>query len=93
MQLVEGLEIARKIMAEPIKPTMIARDKPVIVYPNSGEQWDAHQRRWIGPSHYSTAQATGWIAAGAAVVGGCCRVRPSDIAAITDIAHTTARPG
>jgi homocysteine S-methyltransferase len=68
-------------------------DKPVIVYPNSGEQWDAHQRRWIGPSHYSTAQATRWIAAGAAVVGGCCRVRPSDIAAITDVAHTAARPG
>ena len=68
-------------------------NKPVIVYPSSGEQCDTHQRRWIGPSHYSTAQATRWIAAGAAVVGGCCRVRPSDIAAITDVAHTAAHPG
>jgi S-methylmethionine-dependent homocysteine/selenocysteine methylase len=40
----------------------------------------------------TTTEATRWIAAGAAV-GGCCRVRPSDIAAITDIAHTAARPG
>jgi hypothetical protein len=36
--------------------------------------------------------ATRWIAAGAAV-GGCSECAPSDIAAITDIAHTAARPG
>ncbi len=65
--------------------------KPVIVYPNSGEQWDARQRRWIGPTRYSTEQVSQWIAAGAAVVGGCCRVHPDDIAAITDIAHNTIR--
>ncbi|MBW8870407.1 MAG: homocysteine S-methyltransferase, partial [Acidobacteriales bacterium] len=25
-------------------------DKPIVVYPNSGEGWDAHHRRWTGTS-------------------------------------------
>ncbi len=56
--------------------------KPVIVYPNSGEEWDARRRTWTGRSRYSAGQPRQWIAAGAAIVGGCCRVRPADIAVI-----------
>jgi homocysteine S-methyltransferase len=56
--------------------------KPVIVYPNSGEEWDARRRAWTGRSGYSAAQPRQWIAAGADIIGGCCRVRPADIAAI-----------
>jgi homocysteine S-methyltransferase len=54
--------------------------KPVIVYPNSGERWDALRRKWIGPSRFGADLATQWIAAGARIVGGCCRVGPADIA-------------
>jgi homocysteine S-methyltransferase len=54
--------------------------KPVIVYPNSGERWDALRRRWIGPSRFSADLAAQWIAAGARIVGGCCRVGPGAIA-------------
>jgi homocysteine S-methyltransferase len=60
----------------------IARDvtgKPVIVYPNSGEEWDAQQRAWVGTSQHSAQQAQQWVADGARIVGGCCRVRPGDI--------------
>jgi len=60
--------------------------KPVIVYPNSGEEWDARRRAWTGWSGYSAAQPRQWIAAGANIVGGCCRVRPADIAAIAQAA-------
>ena len=56
--------------------------KPVIVYPNSGEEWDARRRTWAGPSRYSAGLAQQWIAAGAKIAGGCCRVRPADIAVI-----------
>lgn len=56
--------------------------KSVIVYPNSGERWDALRRKWIGPSRFDTKLAAQWIAAGARIVGGCCRVGPGDIAAI-----------
>ena len=54
--------------------------KPVIVYPNSGENWDAQRRAWAGQSQVSAWQPQQWVAAGARVVGGCCRVRPADIA-------------
>jgi homocysteine S-methyltransferase len=59
-----------------------ATGKPVIVYPNSGEEWDARRRAWAGQSGYSPALPPQWIAAGAAIIGGCCRVRPADIAQI-----------
>ncbi|MFC7625881.1 homocysteine S-methyltransferase [Microlunatus sp. GCM10028923] len=54
-------------------------DRPVIVYPNSGEQW---QGRWTGPTGFTAAAAQGWIAAGARIVGGCCRVGPELIASL-----------
>lgn len=54
--------------------------KPVIVYPNSGERWDG--RGWTGPSRFSADLASQWIAAGARIVGGCCRVGPADIEAV-----------
>jgi homocysteine S-methyltransferase len=56
--------------------------KPVIVYPNSGEAWDAQRRTWAGAQRYSAAQPQQWAAAGASIVGGCCRVRPADIAGL-----------
>ena len=71
--------------ADVLAAVAIAREvtgKPVIVYPNSGEEWDARRRAWTGPSGYSPAQPRQWIAAGAAIIGGCCRVRPADIAEI-----------
>jgi homocysteine S-methyltransferase len=60
--------------------------KPVLVYPNSGEEWDARRRAWTGRSRYSAGQPRQWIAAGARIAGGCCRVRPADIALIAQAA-------
>ena len=65
--------------------------KPVIVYPNSGEEWDARRRAWAGRSRYSAGQPRQWIAAGANVVGGCCRVRPADIAVIAQAAASAGQ--
>jgi homocysteine S-methyltransferase len=56
--------------------------KPIVVYPNSGEQWDGERRTWFGTSSWSTELVPQWVAAGANIVGGCCRVRPADIAEI-----------
>jgi homocysteine S-methyltransferase len=58
-----------------------ASDKPIVVYPNSGEGWDAEARCWTGngdPESYG-AQAAQWFAAGAQIVGGCCRTRPAHV--------------
>jgi homocysteine S-methyltransferase len=58
--------------------------RPVIVYPNSGETWDALSRSWRGEN--DTARfgelAREWFAAGAQAVGGCCRTGPAHIAEI-----------
>lgn len=59
-----------------------ATGKPVVAYPNSGEQWDGERRTWTGKSGWSAELAPRWAAAGARIIGGCCRVRPDDIAEI-----------
>ncbi|WP_407666311.1 homocysteine S-methyltransferase [Mycobacterium pinniadriaticum] len=59
--------------------------KPVIVYPNSGEVWDGPRRRWTGRPGLDTDLARQWVDAGARIVGGCCRVRPDQIAAISSV--------
>ena len=56
--------------------------KPVIVYPNSGEVWDGVNRTWAGTPGLDAGLAIDWVSAGARIVGGCCRVRPDDIAAM-----------
>jgi homocysteine S-methyltransferase len=63
-------------------------NKPVVVYPNSGEGWDAEARCWMGasdPTAYG-AMAAEWFAAGAQIVGGCCRTRPSHIRQVAEVA-------
>ncbi|MGH4017360.1 MAG: homocysteine S-methyltransferase [Pseudonocardiaceae bacterium] len=57
--------------------------KPVIVYPNSGEGWNEQRHTWSGPSRFSADQARQWYAAGAQIIGGCCRVRPADIESLS----------
>jgi homocysteine S-methyltransferase len=59
--------------------------KPVVVYPNSGERWDAAARAWIGPGTFQTTDVEQWIGGGARLVGGCCRVGPIQIKAIGDL--------
>jgi homocysteine S-methyltransferase len=65
-----------------IGPTIAAASaagKPIVVYPNSGESWDATDRRWTGSPGISADDVPAWVAAGARLIGGCCRVRPADI--------------
>lgn len=57
-----------------------ATGKPVVVYPNSGERWDAEGRRWAGRATFVPGRVRDWQAAGARLVGGCCRVGPDTIA-------------
>ena len=59
-----------------------ASGRPVVVYPNSGERWDAAARRWTGEPGLPDDAVQGWLDDGARLVGGCCRVGPADIARI-----------
>jgi homocysteine S-methyltransferase len=57
-------------------------DKPVVVYPNKGELYDAVDKCWlpVGKDILPFSEyAQRWYAAGARLIGGCCRTRPEDI--------------
>ncbi|MXM63837.1 homocysteine S-methyltransferase [Streptomyces sp. HUCO-GS316] len=56
--------------------------KPVVVYPNSGETWDAEARAWAGRSTFAPEQVRGWRESGARLIGGCCRVGPEAITSV-----------
>jgi homocysteine S-methyltransferase len=55
---------------------------PYVVYPNSGREWDATAKVWLGPvnSTFEIADIQAWKELGATVIGGCCGVSPKDIA-------------
>jgi homocysteine S-methyltransferase len=61
-----------------------ATSKPVLVYPNSGESYDASRNDWDGHPVYESfgQEAREWYKAGARLIGGCCRTTPEDIRAI-----------
>ena len=52
---------------------------PLVAYPNSGEEYA--QARWVGHATIDIASlALRWVATGARIIGGCCRVTPATIA-------------
>ncbi|GAA4902080.1 homocysteine S-methyltransferase [Streptomonospora salina] len=62
------------------------RGAPAVVYPDSGETWDAASGTWAGtrdPEAFGAA-ARRWRQAGARLIGGCCRTTPDHIRRIRD---------
>lgn len=59
-----------------------ATRKTIVVYPNSGQHWDAEGRAWTGRSSIGDyrALAADWHRRGARWLGGCCGTTPADIA-------------
>jgi Homocysteine/selenocysteine methylase (S-methylmethionine-dependent) len=59
--------------------------KPLIVYPNSGEQYDPTTKQWHKNHHHNCTfanQLDTWIKLGAKLIGGCCQTTPEDIVEI-----------
>ena len=61
-----------------------APNKAIVVYPNSGEIYHVNDNSWSGTVTEMQCEqsAQQWIDAGADLVGGCCRIGPSHIAAM-----------
>jgi homocysteine S-methyltransferase len=56
-------------------------DKPIIVYPNSGERYDPATGGWrdeTEPNDFVDASIQ-WCTEGAKIIGGCCRTSPEHI--------------
>lgn len=77
-----GLNCApMEVVTEAVGILSRASDKPVIVYPNSGETYDAVTKTWSGQGTCGSMSDASeqWVAAGAQIIGGCCRTTPHQI--------------
>lgn len=62
----------------------VVPDKAIVVYPNSGETYQAKDNSWHGfvSAEDCAASAVQWQQAGAQLIGGCCRIGPEQIRAM-----------
>ncbi|WP_420630065.1 homocysteine S-methyltransferase [Candidatus Leptofilum sp.] len=75
-----------RFLPELITAVQTHTNKLIIVYPNSGEQFDPETKTWLGqsdPSQFGTISRE-WRKMGALLVGGCCRTGPAYIQQIRD---------
>ncbi|MDO4936506.1 MAG: homocysteine S-methyltransferase [Sutterellaceae bacterium] len=79
--------IKREMVAEALERIASVTDKPMIVYPNSGETYDPTTKSWhhpvSGPGWDNFVSK--WKSMGAVCLGGCCRTLPSDIVQIANL--------
>lgn len=75
-----GINCTAPADIDALLPVASTAGLPVLVYPNSGETWDADRRMWTGRSSFDPAQVRRWLATGVGGIGGCCRVGPDDVA-------------
>jgi homocysteine S-methyltransferase len=69
-------------------------DKPIVLYPNSGEHYDTVTKTWTGGSSEVSFSdlAKRWYNKGARIIGGCCRTTPDDIHRIASWARSRQHP-
>jgi homocysteine S-methyltransferase len=85
-QIDQAVAIGINCTAPSYIPSLIAEirkvsAKPIVVYPNSGEEYDTSSRQWTGVAEtgdFAEASAE-WLEAGARLIGGCCRTGPDHI--------------
>ncbi len=61
--------------------------KKIVIYPNSGEEYNAESKTWTGISDPEPfiAMVKEWLVLGTDIIGGCCRVGPDQIRGIKEI--------
>ncbi|MDX1613518.1 MAG: homocysteine S-methyltransferase [Candidatus Promineifilaceae bacterium] len=77
---------APRYIAGLVREVRRVTDRPIVVYPNSGERYNLDDKRWLGEKDVTAFAELShhWHAAGAQVVGGCCRTGPAHIAELRD---------
>nr|P56707.1 RecName: Full=Selenocysteine methyltransferase; Short=SECYS-MT; Short=SECYS-methyltransferase [Astragalus bisulcatus]WBT04608.1 SMT [synthetic construct]CAA10368.1 selenocysteine methyltransferase [Astragalus bisulcatus] len=70
--------------------------KPIVIYPNSGETYDAIRKEWGQNSGVTdedfVSYVDKWCESGASLVGGCCRTTPDTIRGIYKILSSGQSP-
>lgn len=72
-------------VTEAIKELRTNTNKPIIVYPNSGETYNPETKTWHGQESCNGLdfKSEEWYLAGARLIGGCCRTAPHHIEEIS----------
>jgi homocysteine S-methyltransferase len=75
---------APEFIADLIEEIRKGTEKPIVVYPNSGETFNPTSRAWEGVAEVNsfTDLAKSWRDLGVHAVGGCCRTTPDHIRAL-----------
>jgi homocysteine S-methyltransferase len=79
--------IALEDVTEALMVLQTLTTKPLIVYPNSGEQYDPTTKQWHQNHQHNCTfknQLPAWLKLGAKLIGGCCQTTPNDIEQIVD---------
>lgn len=65
-------------------------NKPIIVYPNSGEIYDPVTNTWHGETSCDAfgQQSKEWYENGATIIGGCCRTTPDHIREVKNLSNS-----
>uniref|UniRef100_UPI0037E97AC7 homocysteine S-methyltransferase YbgG isoform X2 n=1 Tax=Semicossyphus pulcher TaxID=241346 RepID=UPI0037E97AC7 len=80
-----GVNCCSPALVEPLLDSagsLLSPDLSWVVYPNSGEDWNTEQG-WVKsekPSESILKLSHTWMKQGAALIGGCCRIGPAEIA-------------
>lgn len=70
-----------------IKTVAAVTTKPIVVYPNNGDTYDPASKTWqVNPAAPTFSELVPkWLAAGASLIGGCCRTTPEDIQQVAKV--------
>lgn len=84
-----GVNCTRPVVVESlIREIRAVSEKPIVVYPNSGERWDGVRKCWVEGSNETVEayveRAVRWRKAGATIIGGCCRTGPAHVRALRE---------
>ena len=83
--------VAPELVPSLVEEARRGTSKPILVYPNSGDAYDASRKSWVprGSSVSWGELAVQWRGMGVAGLGGCCRVGPAEIAKMRGSALTS----
>ena len=54
-------------------------NKKILVYPNSGENFNSKFKTWFGEKKINSEEFSSWINESPDIVGGCCRIGKNEI--------------
>ena len=73
--------VAPDVVGQALPVLRATTGKPLVAYPNAGDLYDPVTKTWQSADEGAgiPTLVPSWVAAGARLVGGCCRTRPAQI--------------